>query len=131
MPNHFHGLIYVSDQSNSAINQLLANGKRFIAYDIVKGLSALNRKRLIELNQLLTPAQIKSGKKHRVFSTSSDIKPIYDRKSFEGTLDYVHTNPCQSHWDLVEDPVQYLHSSAGYYTGNTENQHITDYTAFY
>ena len=36
MPNHLHLLIYVNENEN--INKLLANGKRFLAYEIVKRL---------------------------------------------------------------------------------------------
>ncbi len=36
MPNHLHVLIFVNEKDS--INKLLANGKRFLAYEIVKRL---------------------------------------------------------------------------------------------
>ena len=40
MPNHLHLLIFVNE--NESINKLLANGKRFLAYEIVKRLELQN-----------------------------------------------------------------------------------------
>lgn len=37
----------------------------------------------------------------------------------EQKLDYMHNNSCAGKWQLVSSPVEYAHSSAGYYlTGN-------------
>ena len=36
MPNHLHLLIFVNDNEN--INLLLTNGKRFLAYEVIKRL---------------------------------------------------------------------------------------------
>lgn len=35
MPNHFHGLIYISP-TGKTINSIIGNAKRFLAYDIIK-----------------------------------------------------------------------------------------------
>jgi len=35
MPNHFHGLIFVSEQS-PPLSKLIQNAKRFLAYEIVR-----------------------------------------------------------------------------------------------
>ena len=35
MPNHFHALVYLNELS-PPINKLVANGKRFMAYEVVK-----------------------------------------------------------------------------------------------
>ncbi|MEP7171630.1 MAG: hypothetical protein ABI855_19820, partial [Bacteroidota bacterium] len=46
MPNHFHALIYVNEESSS-INKLVANGKRFMAYEMVKRLKQLDKTELL------------------------------------------------------------------------------------
>ena len=46
MPNHFHALILVNENS-AGINKLVANGKRFMAYEMVKRLKKLNRNDLL------------------------------------------------------------------------------------
>jgi len=33
----------------------------------------------------------------------------------ELNMDYIHRNPCQPHWKLVESPEEYLWSTAGFY----------------
>ena len=44
MPNHVHALISFKATEQS-INTIVGNGKRFIAYEIVKRLSGTRRKR--------------------------------------------------------------------------------------
>lgn len=41
MPNHLHTLIYTAADKN--INTMLANGKRLLAYEIIKRLEELNQ----------------------------------------------------------------------------------------
>ena len=46
MPNHFHFIIRVPE--GGGINTLLGNGKRFLAYDIVKRLKERGRQDLLQ-----------------------------------------------------------------------------------
>jgi hypothetical protein len=49
-------------------------------------------------------------------------------KFFIQKLDYLHNNPCQEHWMLVEDPKDYRWSSAHFYeTGETEFSWLRHY----
>ncbi len=114
MPNHAHFLIHVPEGGD--INGVLANGKRFMAYDIVARLQAAGREDLL--------AQLRSGvrvsdtdrkQKHRVFETSSDIKECFDGKMIEEKLKYMHANPVSKHWRLADDAVEYPHSSFAFY----------------
>jgi hypothetical protein len=132
MPNHFHGVFYVSDKCDKTINQLLANGKRFIAYDIVKGLEKVKREDVLqELFHSTSDKEKNSGKKHRVFKTSSDIKELHSVDMILTKLEYIHGNPCQGRWNLVEDHTRYKHSSAAYYEYQQENRFVTDYREYF
>ena len=76
MPNRLHLLIFVNADEN--INKLLANGMRFLAYEIVKRLDLQKQHTILEQLQLAVTAKEKERqKKHRVFEVSSDIKPCY------------------------------------------------------
>lgn len=132
MPNHFHGILYLPDECDKTINQLLANGKRFLAYDIVRGLEKQKRYDLLqELYHGTTDKEKKNGKKHRVFKTSSDIKELVTLEMVLTKLDYVHRNPCQGKWNLACDFTAYKHSSAAFYELEHENPFVTDYRNFF
>lgn len=132
MPNHFHGLIYIPEDSPNTINQLLANGKRFIAYDIIKGLELLRKEIILQELFNATSEKAKgSGKKHRVFKTSSDIKEILSLDMLITKLEYIHRNPCQGKWNLVGDYTRYMHSSASYYESDKTSPLLTDYRCIY
>jgi len=51
MPNHIHALIHVNAKEET-INKILANGKRFMAYEIVKRLTAIDRIDLLTVLKL-------------------------------------------------------------------------------
>lgn len=55
-------------------------------------------------------------KKHEVWQDSFDWKECFSNKMICQKLDYAHNNSMSGKWQLVEDPVDYPHSSAKYYT---------------
>jgi hypothetical protein len=70
MPNHVHAIIAFSNTGKS-INSIVSNGKRFIAYDLVKRLQQQNSSLILrELSSSLNNTEIKEGKLHSVFETS-------------------------------------------------------------
>jgi hypothetical protein len=79
----------------------VSNGKRFIAYELVK---RLQEERKNEILEKLAAAVISSdkdrGKKHQVFERSFDCKPITSAHFFLEKLDYIHNNPCSGVWKL-------------------------------
>lgn len=125
MPNHFHVLIFPTEGS---INKMVSNGKRFMAYAIVKKLKGSgNRELLTKLEQGVQPSETKKGKKHQVFRLSFDARVCYDEKMLEQKLDYIHRNPVSGRWHLTDDYTRYLHSSAGFYELGAENDHLRHY----
>jgi len=55
------------------------------------------------------------GKLHQVFIDSFDAKEIISEKMLLQKLDYMHHNPVSGKWHLVDDFVEYPHSSARFY----------------
>lgn len=124
MPNHMHLLIYFNDKDHT-INSVLANGKRFLAYEIIKRLKSAGRKDLLDiLSKLVSDEERKRKKKHRVFQPSSDIKPCYTSRFLLQKLEYIHENPVTGKWNLAHSFVEYVHSSAGFYEQNIPHPHI-------
>lgn len=116
MPNHFHGLIYITKQSPS-LPKLIQNAKRFLAYGIVKNLKEENNLRTLRI--FSAHALKEKGAKHKVFQDRYDSKIIDDGYIFDQKLDYIHENPLQRQWQLARSPEEYLYSSAHnyYYQG--------------
>jgi hypothetical protein len=115
MPNHFHFIIY---QFNEAplLDKLLANGKRFMAYNIVDRLKNNGELKLLDfLNSSVPLNEIKKGKKHQVFIPSFDARLCDSIEMVEQKLDYIHNNPVQGKWNLAPTFVDYPHSSAQWY----------------
>lgn len=124
MPNHLHALIHLSHNKDS-INKILANGKRFLAYEIVKRLEDTGQYEISAILQKeLTPQEINRKKKHRVFEVSSDIKLCYTQKFLLQKLNYIHTNPISKKWQLAKMPEEYFHSSAAYYECGAQHQNV-------
>ena len=70
MPNHLHFLLYYAKQKNT-LNQSIGNGKRFMAYEIVKRLKNLNEAQLLEkMKSGVSQHDSKNGKFHQVFELS-------------------------------------------------------------
>jgi REP element-mobilizing transposase RayT len=128
MPNHFHALLYLS-HSGTSLNQLVGEGKRFMAYDIVNSLKRSGRDDLLSILRKGVERNEKlKGKIHQVFRLSFDARMCHDEKMLEQKLEYIHHNPVKGKWALAEDFVMYEHSSARFYeSGEAGEVDITHY----
>lgn len=130
MPNHAHFMIRVPE--GGAINTMLSNGKRFMAYELVKRLNATGRQDLLaRLQEGLRPSDIARGQKHRVFATSTDLVELFSGKMIEQKLHYIHANPVSKSWRLADDAVEYPHSSFAFYVrGESRGVPLTPYQEY-
>lgn len=130
MPNHIHALIAFRNTGKS-INTIIGNGKRFMAYEIVKRLVDRQDTRTIELLQSAVKAtDRKRNKKHEVWEDSFDWKECISNEFIEQKLNYIHENPCRGKWQLAEDPASYPYSSALFYlTGEQGLYEVFNYFA--
>jgi REP element-mobilizing transposase RayT len=124
MPNHLHIILFVGDSAKS-INKVIADGKRFIAYEVVKRLKISGEKDLLKvLESGISIKDKKRGKLHQVFEESSDIKVLTSEYMIEQKIQYIHMNPVSKSWNLIHDYIKYEHSSAGFHEG------LTDYKGY-
>jgi REP element-mobilizing transposase RayT len=113
MPNHVHTIIAYR-KSNKTMNELVGNGKRFIAYGIVKKLNELKMTTLLnQLSSYVIKSEKKNKKLHEIFEPSFDHKDLRSIKFIQQKANYIHHNPIKS--GLSEIPEAYEHSSANYY----------------
>jgi hypothetical protein len=127
MPNHLHVLLQLS-HSGTSLNQLVSEGKRFMAYGIVKGLKNNNEVDLLqELQKSVSLKKKLKGQVHEVFKVSFDARLCYSEAMVEQKMDYIHHNPVSGRWNLVDDYASYPHSSAGFYELGEANRHVVHY----
>ncbi len=113
MHNHVHVLIAFSDTPTS-INTIIGNGKRFIAYELVKRLQQKGEIGLLnQMSDWVNKTEKLINKKHEVFEPSFDKKECFTINFMKQKVNYIHLNPCKK--GLVQLPEEYLHSSATYY----------------
>lgn len=130
MPNHAHFIIRVPE--GGAINTVLGNGKRFMAYEMVQRLYEGGRHDPLDrLREGLRPSDLARGQKHRVFATSTDLVELFSGQMIEQKLQYIHANPVSKKWSLVPDAVEYPHSSFAFYArGESRGAPLTAYQEF-
>ena len=115
MPNHVHALISFVNTGQS-INNIVGNGKRFMAYDLVESLEQRGEGDLLNILSSNIESKRKENKKqHNVWELSFDWKVCLSKEFTWQKLDYIHNNPCVGKWQLADNPIEYLHSSAKYY----------------
>lgn len=118
MPNHIHVLLHFNDDKFN-LNKIISNGKRFMAYEIIKKLKEMKKKRILNfLAKQVSEAEIKKGQLHKVFKSSFDAKAIFSDKFLFQKLNYIHLNPVSGKWKLAKYFTDYIHSSASYYEEN-------------
>jgi REP element-mobilizing transposase RayT len=127
MPNHIHALIDFS-ATTKKINTIIGNGKRFMAYEIIKRLESSGRADMLSLLEKAVTTRSKDrGKLHEVWEESFDWKICETAEFAYQKLLYIHNNPCNGKWNLAEDITKYEHSSARYYiTGKHAGFIVTD-----
>ena len=115
MPNHLHVILHFHDEHFN-LNTIVANGKRFIAYEIINRLEqAGNNSLLARLAKLVTERERRKGQLHKVFKDSFDGKAIITHAFLIQKINYIHNNPVSGKWMLAKDFVEYEHSSASFY----------------
>ena len=115
MPNHSHCILYFKEPGFD-LNKIISNGKRFMAYEIIKRLKEKKEITLLKiLSDTLTESQKAKRQLHKVFKDSFDAKAIFLDKFLLQKLDYIHHNPVSGKWNLAKDFTEYKHSSASFY----------------
>ena len=127
MPNHVHVLIDFA-KSIKKINTIIGDGKRFMAYEIIRRLETEgNTGTLNQLEKGVSTKDKNNGKKHEVWEESFDWKYCETVAFAYQKLIYMHNNPCAGKWNLAEEITKYEHSSARYYiAGKHASYKVTD-----
>ncbi|MCC8427069.1 transposase [Mucilaginibacter sp. UR6-11] len=113
MPNHIHLIWQIQDgykQENIQLRFL-----KFTAQQFKFRLMDTNDKRL---NDFLVDTK---DRRYQFWERNSLAIDLWTPEVFNQKLDYIHTNPLQDKWQLVEAPEDYNYSSMNFYqTGYDE-----------
>ena len=115
MPNHLHVILHFHNEGFN-LNTIIANGKRFMAYEMINRLEEKGNTALLHhLESLVTERERKKGQLHKVFKDSFDAKAIITQCFLMQKINYIHNNPVSGKWMLAKDFVEYAHSNASFY----------------
>jgi REP element-mobilizing transposase RayT len=131
MPNHIHFLLHYNGGHHS-LNTIIGNGKRFLAYDIVKRLKEQQQTHLIiKLKSGVKDKDRSRGKIHEVWKKAFDAKECRTDDFCFQKLQYMHNNPCTGRWKLANTIIDYPHSSARFYITRKKGAYpVKDYRLF-
>jgi putative transposase len=110
MPNHIHLIGRFSKEH--PLSDVMRDFKRHTARQIILQLMAKGHTEELGLLQSLNQD---NKQKHKVWEDGFDARDIFSQDFLSQKMEYIHYNPCQSHWNLANTPEEYPWSSARYY----------------
>ncbi len=114
MPSHLHIIVSSRDQH---LSDIMRDFKKFTAKKIIKELGLINESRKNWLFQAFQEAgkHMNRIQKYKVWQDGNHPISLESNYFVDQKLSYIHQNPVES--EIVEEPEQYLHSSARDYAG--------------
>ncbi len=111
MPNHVHAIIRcLEDYSPGDVTREF---KKATAKLIVRQYEAEGNQSVLAF---FASCVAREGKQdHAVWRGEYQAKNVFSPGFLRQKMEYIHNNPIQPHWALVERPEQYVWSSARYY----------------
>lgn len=110
MPNHLHIIIQCAGENPVA--NVIRDLKKHVADRVIRYYRVLDNQSILDSLASVTTRPDKQ--QHKVWEDGYNAKDIFS-PDLRQKLTYVHNNPCQPHWTLVECPEDYLWSSARFY----------------
>jgi len=124
MPNHLHFIVQLSEEN--LINILVGKFHSFTGHEIIKYLNSKNDIVLLDYFQKKAE-KIKHDRQFLIWEDAF-VRVIENRKVFFELCEYIHNNPVNKNWKLVEERSLYPYSSACFYDkGGTPLITISDF----
>ena len=111
MPNHLHVIIqcHAEDPLAAVVRDL----KKHIANRLIRQYRAEGNQSV--LDYLASVVARPNKQQHQVWEAGYDARDVFSPGFLRQKMTYIHNNPCQPHWNLVEHPADYIWSSARFY----------------
>lgn len=124
IPNHMHLIWRIA-----AGLQREAVQRDFLKFTAKELLAYLQKMHVALIDKSKVDAADRS---FQVWKRDSMNIDLYPEKLFQQKQAYIHANPCQPKWQLVQTPADYAFSFAAFYeTNNDRFDFLTHYTAIY
>jgi putative transposase len=111
MPNHVH--VIVRFLGDHRLPDVMRDFKKHTAKQIIRQYQGEGNHRA--LGFLEQAARDAGDQSYKIWEDGYDARDVYSRGFLRQKTEYVHQNPCQPHWALVERAEEYPWSSARYY----------------
>lgn len=111
MPNHVHWIMRCLNDYTPP--DILREFKKATANLILRHFEAEDNQKVLKF--LASVVEPSHDQQYAVWEREYQAKNVFSPEFLRQKLDYVHRNPLQSHWRLVERPEQYFWSSARFY----------------
>ena len=120
MPNHIHLLWRINDKlARGEVQGALLS---YTAHQFKKRLAEEDKAKL--KNHFVGDAD----RNFQFWERDAMVKECWSESFLVQKLEYIHNNPCQQHWKLVEVPEKYQWSSAAFYQrGHCQFDWLTHY----
>ena len=114
MPNHIHLLVRFLPPFT--LSDVMRDFKKYTSKQIIRHCRGEDYKEF--LTHFREAAHSNLKQKYKVWEEGYDARDVFSFPFLQQKLDYIHNNPCQPHWGLVERPKNYRWSSARFYLLN-------------
>ena len=124
MPNHIH-LIWQMENGQKRTD-VQRDFLRFTGQQMLKDFRTNNPRlyKAFEVNL--------KDRKHQIWQRNPLSVDLYSREVIEQKLDYIHHNPVQGKWNLVNEFTDYKYSSASFYEEDDPRfQFLTHYMTYF
>lgn len=110
MPNHIHIIIQCTEEY--PLSDVMRDFKKFTARQTFRQYNAEENSKVLDMLQK-EGAKVKQA--YKVWEDGYDARDVFSMPFLQQKMEYIHYNPCQPQWKLVDSPEQYLWSTAGFY----------------
>jgi REP element-mobilizing transposase RayT len=114
MPNHIHFIWKEHSEYKKGSESVKTAFFKFTAHQFLKNIRRKNPDHFKKFRVN------KSDRKHQFWQRNPLEIDIYTDNVFEQKLDYIHHNPIQHKWQLVESAIDYKYSSIRFYENNLD-----------
>jgi REP element-mobilizing transposase RayT len=142
MPNHVHWIFKLSDSDRNVV-KIIQTFKNFTATQSIRLLiseakngesellniyrqkDSIKRESSAKLLDFFSTLASKSpNQNHKFWQPDSDLRYLLSDDMLRQKLEYIHLNPIQPQWQLVDDPNAFLFSSCKFYEKSADWNHL-------
>ncbi len=110
MPNHIHLIAHFIKEH--PLSDVMRDFKKFTARQIYHQFQAEENTKVVRFVKKEGEAV---NQEYKIWEDGYDARDVFSIEFIQQKMDYIHHNPCQPQWKLVDTPEEYLWSTAGFY----------------